>query len=121
MTKDIKHITPVGDWVFIDIFDKGRPPKKIGDKTLYFLEDDTISGNPLTDNAVSGQHPGIRPRYAKVLAVNEKSKEAGLAVGDTVLCDYGKWTRKMNVPGLKDDEFVWTIRHQDILTIVEEN
>jgi hypothetical protein len=98
----------------VDIIDRDNTQKQLGNgKVLHLIADDTFGPH----NPMSGeQHSGIRPRWARVLAVGPEVDQ--IAPGDLVLCDYGKWSRGIPLgrDGLELVRF-WRIRVGDILLV----
>lgn len=108
-------VRPTHDSVFVDIVDREVTQKQLGNgKVLHLLGDDTFG---LHDPTSGTQHSGIRPRWARVLAVGPET-HGDVALGDLVLCDYGKWSRGIPLgrDGLELVRF-WRIRVGDILLV----
>ena len=108
-------IHPTHDGVIVDIIDRDVTQKNLGDgKVLHLIADDSFgSHNPVT----GGQHSGIRPRWARVLAVGPDVYDR-VQIGDLVLCDYGKWSRgfPLGRDGLEVVR-VWRIKVTDLLLV----
>jgi len=84
-------IVPLPGQLLVDIFDRGNKEIKLaGGKKLWLPSDDDMKG---VQNAVDHRHPGIRPRFARVLATSTEAEEAGISVGDEVLIDTLEWSR----------------------------
>lgn len=101
------NITPIKDWVFIEIVDKGERKTKAG----IIIPDDDF------------KESGMRPRICKVLAVNQNSIDCGLTPGDHVIIPHGEWTRKLgkaeNVDGSGETDF-WAVLNTKIEMIIED-
>lgn len=69
-------IRPLKGKVIAEIIDRGERKSAGG---VVLLSDD-------------GKDAGIRPRWFKVVAVHEDTKDFG--VGDYVLVEHGRWTRE---------------------------
>src|SRR4051812_36515447 len=110
-------IRPIHDGVFVDIVDRDVTQKDLGNgKVLHLIADDDFGFH----NPMSGAtHPGIRPRWARVLAVGPEA-EGIVNAGDLVLCDYGKWRRGFSLgrDGLNTVK-VWWICVKDISVVSE--
>src|SRR6185437_12792757 len=65
------------------------------------------------------KHRGIRPRFANIIALGNDALEDGLRMGDRVLCDTMKWSRKIPFQrdGLGSSLCFWRISIDDILLI----
>ena len=109
-------ITPLNDGVLLDIYDDGEIPMMVGGIRFYTISDVALDSPHARDGHT--KHPGIRARWALVVAVSDKAEqEAGLKVGDKVLCEHGRWT-----PGFTYDSSrkkAWWIKHTDILLVDE--
>lgn len=105
-------VRPTHDGVFIDIVDRDVTKKDLGGgKVLHLIADDGFSG---PHNPMMHQHPGIRPRWARVLEVGPDVDE--VAVGDLVLCDTLKWGRRIPLGRLNETTvYFWNIKVTDIL------
>lgn len=108
-------VRPMYNGVFIDIIDRDITTKDLGNgKVLHLLNDDAFTGphDPMTST-----HPGIRPRWARVLAIGPKC-DGSVKLGDLVLCDTLKWSRK--IPLGRDGQTVvyfWSIKEEDIIMV----
>lgn len=72
-------IEPLKNWIIIDIEDRGGG--------------ETASGIILVDDDF--KEWGIRPRWARVLAVGPKAREADIEPGGYVLVDHLDWSPKI--------------------------
>jgi len=112
-------ITPTHDGVIVDIVDRDVTQKQLANgRVLHLLPDDTFGAH----NPTSGiTHSGIRPRWARVLAVGPEV-QGEVAVGDLVLCDYGKWSRgfPLGRDGLEIVR-IWRIKVTDISLIAPDS
>lgn len=88
-------VHPLKGRVLIDIFDTGEETIKLGGKDFILLGDNDLKSHHKT---VEAKHPGIRDRWATVLAVSDQAEEDGLQLGDTVLCEKLTWSRKIPHP-----------------------
>jgi hypothetical protein len=113
-------VRPTHDGVFIDIVDRSVTQKDLGGgKVLHLISDDSFEG---PHNTMSHTHPGIRPRWARVLGVGPDVNEDDVKVGDLVLCDTLKWGRKFPLgrDGL-EIVYMWRISVGDILMVNAES
>jgi hypothetical protein len=78
--------------VFIEIYDTGDKVIQVGGKDFYILTDNDIAAK--WHNPMGGTHPGLRSRWAEILAVSKSAYESGLRPGHHVYCEQLKWTRK---------------------------
>lgn len=119
MTKNILPIRPLRDNLFIDIIDRNVTTKTLkGGHVLHLLSDDDIDQ---VHNSMHGKHPGIRPRWARVLGIGPEVQDKignDIKLGHLVLCDTLKWSRKCPLGriGLEIIYF-WKININDILLI----
>jgi hypothetical protein len=112
-------IRPTHDHLFIDIIDRDVTKKDLGGgKVLHLLADDTFGLDRPHDPALA-KHPGIRPRWARVLEVGP-DVEGDVKPGDLVLCDTLKWSHRIPLGrvGLEIVYF-WRININDILLVNE--
>lgn len=114
MAETMIGIKPLHDRLLVGIYDSGETTMMIGGKKFYLLSD-TSAG---MDRNVEVKHPGIRPRWAIVLAVPDELVGQGVSVGDKVLLDELKWSRGINA-GVNEDGRgnVWSIPFEDILLV----
>lgn len=108
-------LRPTHDGVIIDIVDRNVTQKDLGDgKVLHLISDDSFVER--VHNAMDHKHPGIRPRWARVLAVGPDTTE--VQPGDLVLCDTLKWGRKFPL-GRDNGQvvFIWRIEEKNILGV----
>jgi co-chaperonin GroES (HSP10) len=114
MSKSLIGVTPLHNRVLVGIYDDGDTTMQLGGKT-FFLLDDTNFGN---DRDTHTKHPGIRPRWAMVLAVSNKVHEVGdVSVGDKVYLDKLTWSRGVNAPIDGGSHKVWSVDVEDILVV----
>lgn len=112
---DILPVRPTHDFLFIDIVDRDVTKKDLGGgKFFHLLSDDTF-GPARPHNPVVGQHPGVRPRWARVLMIGPEAK-GDVNIGDMVLCDTLKWSHgiPLGKDGVKPVLF-WRINVNDVL------
>lgn len=111
-------IRPLHKGVFVDIVDRDVTQKDLGNgKVLHLIPDDVFGAHDPTSGVT---HPGIRPRWARVLEVGSEAADL-VSVGDLVLCDYGKWSRKFSIGRVGDQiYYVWWISVDDI-SIIDRN
>lgn len=110
-------VRPTHDFLFIDIIDRDVTMKDLGNgKVLHLLSDDSF-GPSGPHNSMNASHPGIRPRWARVLAVGPEA-EGDVEIGQKVLCDTLKWGHGIPLgrDGLKQVNF-WRINVNDILVV----
>lgn len=79
----------IGDKVIVTDLDNGEKKTKAG---VIILDDSTVA---------AGER-GIRPRWARVIAVGPEQKD--VSEGDWVLLEHGRWTVGQNLD-LGDGEF----------------
>ena len=104
--------------ILVDIYDDGAQTVSLGEgkKPLILLPDDTF-GRDFDNASEYSRHPGIRPRWAMVVATTEHAEKAGIKVGDKVLMDTMKWTRGVEyVEGRR----VWSIEVEDVLLVDDD-
>src|SRR5258708_2612002 len=86
-------VRPTHAGVIIDIIDRNVTQKDLGGgKILHLLSDDSFVER--VHNSMEHKHPGIRPRWARVLAVGPDVEDDDVKIGDLILCDTLKWGRK---------------------------
>jgi len=101
----------------VNIYDTGEGTIDLGGgKKLILLNDVSFADNHLTSSQSS--HPGIRPRWAVVVAVNQYAKDLGINLGDKVLCDTMKWSRgfEYDASGNK----TWRVPVEDIMLVDDD-
>ncbi len=118
----ILPVRPRHDFLFIDIIDRNVTMKDLGGgKVLHLLSDDDF-GPHRPHNPTEARHPGLRPRWARVLEVGPDVNADDIKPGDLVLCDTLKWTH--GIPygrlGLATVCF-WRINVNDILLVDESS
>lgn len=114
MSESLINVRPLGKFILVDIYDDGEETVDLGNGVKFIMLNDTNFGR---DRDLSQEtHPGIRPRWAKVVATPDDDQETGLAVGMKVLLDTMKWSRGVYYDG---DKKVWRIPIEDVLGIDE--
>lgn len=105
---------PVGDFVLLYIYDDGYETLDLGNgKQLVIGLEDT---DFLTrGHGVDSKHPGIRGRWALVVADNKHANKLGVQTGDKVFCDELRWSRGVLVGAA--GQRIWKIPPTDILAI----
>jgi len=100
------NIFPLGDAIFVDLFDDGSNVINLGNgKKFYLLSDANFGPDTFHKNtSMTHKHPGIRPRWGRVIAVNPKS-EATVKIGDKILIDTLEWSAPCPVPGRTERKF----------------
>ena len=116
MPEDMK-LRPVqdekGTLITVDIYDDGEQEYEIAPgKSLILLDDSTIEKDP-RKNPTDRRHPGIRPRWAIVLATTPYAQKLGIEEGQKVLCDTMKWRRGIYVSD-NTNRRVWFISADDV-------
>lgn len=110
-------LNTLGKFILVNIYDTGEGTIDLGGgKKLILLSDVSFADGNLTSSQSS--HPGIRPRWAVVVGVNQYSKDRGINVGDKVLCDTMKWTR-----GFEYDNHgnrAWRVPTEDIMLVDDD-
>lgn len=110
------NVFPLGNAVYIDLFDTGEGVIKMGNKKFFLLHDNTFGQDTFhKDTSKTHKHPGIRPRWARVIAVNEESEEI-VQIGDRVLVDTLKWSAPCPLPGHTNRKF-YRVAVEDIMGI----
>jgi hypothetical protein len=110
-------IRPTHDFLFIDIIDRNVTKKDLGGgKFLHLLSDDSFGQGP--HNPMDARHPGVRPRWARVLEVGPEAEDEGVEPGNLVLCEALKWSHGIPLgrDGLKMVNF-WRININDIMLV----
>ena len=110
-------IRPRHDFLFIDIIDRDVTTKDLGNgKVLHLIADDSF-GPDRPHNPINARHPGVRPRWARVLMIGPEA-EGDVEPGDLVLCDTLKWGHGIPLGrcGLNMVYF-WWINVKDILVV----
>lgn len=106
--------------ILVDIFDKGGAALVLkSGQQIWLPSDEGIHG---VQKDHGNTHPGIRPRWARVLAVSEEAAEMGISLGDMVFCDTLKWSRRLpyaSFPG-KEPLYFWRMLLPDVLLIDSE-
>lgn len=111
-------IYPIRDDVLVVIYDDGSHQIDIGGGKKIQLLVDTEFSDPRR-NTVDQRHPGLRARWAYVVALSEYAKDTiGLKLGDKVLCDQLKWSR--GCPVDNSGRRFWRIPADDILAIDDD-
>ena len=109
---------PIGDWVFIDLYDDGETVTKMGDYNWIWIGDDKFGSEDLVQGRdYDNTHRGIRPRWGLVVGVSDKAAE-DVQVGQKVLCDQMKWTRGFQYDRDSNAK-LWAIKAEDILMVDE--
>lgn len=115
-------IHPIKDWVLVDIYDTGSEAismkSSTGKTVKLWRPSDSDFGFAGMKRPYDSSHPGIRGRWARVMAVNEHSEKIGLRCGQKVFLDQLKWTRGF-VHDPQKKLKVWGILHTDILLVDE--
>lgn len=111
-------VTPLHKGVFVNIYDDGIWPIQLGSKTFYSLPDtdfgpDSIYGKTTT------KHPGIRPRWARIVAVSNEAEEAGFRIGQKVLLEHLDWSRAAWVGNQMNQKF-WRVDYDKILGVDDD-
>lgn len=114
---EFQHLSCIGvrplRGCFIDIYDTGDAVITVGGKPFYLLGDNHLKSH---HNTMEAKHPGIRPRWAEILAVSQKAYDEGLRVGMHVLCEQLKWTQKLWNRADTGKPMSW-IDHNDIMLV----
>ena len=99
----VKGIKPIQDHVLVT--------------DLYFGEQRTKGGIIVRDD--NGTARGVYPRWARVYAKGPKNKEE-YNVGDYILIEHGRWTRKMDVDIDGEEITLHRVDIDAILAVSEE-
>ena len=105
--------------VLVDIYDDGGQTVSLGKgkAPLILLPDDTF-GRDFDQASEYSRHPGIRPRWGRVLATTKFAEKLGIKVGDKVLLDTMKWSR--GVVYDEDGRKLWRIKADDVLVVDDD-
>jgi len=71
-------------------------------RDMYFGEMKTAGGIILNNDDAKGH--GVKPRWAKVFDIGPTQKNLEFGVGDWILLEHGRWSRKIKIAD-GDDEF----------------
>lgn len=115
-TETIIRVRPIEGFVLIDIYDRGMRimSNRATGSNIILPSDDMI--DDMRRHQVDSKHPGIRPRWGRILAVSQEAKEAGLHVGDDILADTLKWSRGVNYARVKGQtRKFWRLAVEDVL------
>ena len=118
MGKTIMGHRPLGDYMLVNIFDDGDTTIDLGGGVEFIMLSDSMFGEDHMKRSVDDSHPGIRPRWAMVMATSDQAEEFGINIGDKVLCEQMRWSR-----GFEFDDCgrrVWRILPDNILGIDED-
>jgi hypothetical protein len=112
-------VKPLHDNLFIDIVDRNVTTKLLNSgHVLHLISDDYVDG---VHNSMSGKHPGIRPRWARIIGIGPKVYDKvskGIELGNFVLCDTLKWSRQIPLGRIGlETVYFWRINVDDILLI----
>ena len=104
--------------ILVDIYDDGAQTVSLGEgkKPLILLPDDTF-GKDFEKASEYSKHPGIRPRWAMVVATTDHAEKMGIKAGDKVLLDTMKWTRGVEYT---EGRKVWSIEAEDVLLVDDD-
>ena len=108
-------LKPLHDRVLVFIYDDGDTSIDLGDGKRLIIGINDTNFDSLHD-VTEGRHPGIRPRWAMVIGINETTPDF-IKVGDKVYLDQMKWRR--GIPATNDGHRVWDIAAEDILVVDE--
>ena len=87
-------VLPLHYNLLVLIYDTGANVLSFGDKQFYVMEDFKLDKETMKRYDVQNHsHPGIRPRWAKVLAVCEGAEDVGVKIGSKVLLEQLEWSR----------------------------
>jgi len=113
-------VFPLGDAIYVDIYDTGAKQINVGKGKFIITLHDTDFGTDTfhKNTSKTHKHPGIRPRWARVIATNEESEKT-VKVGDKVFLDELKWSAPCPIPGYPDRKF-YRIETKDILAVDDE-
>jgi len=109
---------PLGDYMLVNIFDDGDTTVDLGNGVKFIMLSDSMFGEDHMKRSVEDSHPGIRPRWAIVLATSDLAEEFGIRVGDKVLCEQMRWSRGMEFDN--SSRRVWRILPDNILGVDED-
>lgn len=91
MTDSLVGMRSVQDYILVIIYDDGNRAITLPDgrQLIVGVKDTDFD----THNSADSSHPGLRPRWALVVSINERAKQLGIALGDKVLCEQLEWSR----------------------------
>ena len=113
MPENLVPFRPIQDRVLVYIYDDGTSSLDLGNGTRLITglrDTDFDSLHDVSD----GRHPGLRPRWAMIIGVNEHTPDF-LQLGDKVLLDQLKWRR--GVFAGEAGRKIWDIPVEDILLV----
>ena len=111
-------VLPLKDAVFVDLYDTGASQIKIAgtNKVIHLLHDTDFGPDTFHKNtAKSHKHPGIRPRWGRVIATNPTSAKT-VKIGDKILIDTLEWSHACPIPGYPERKF-YRVETKKILLI----
>lgn len=115
MSESRVGLTPLHKGVIVDIYDDGSIPLALGGFELLMLDDSMLSNSVFTGRDGKTPHKGNRHRWAIVLGVSDEAEQAGLKIGDKVLCERNEWTPHFEFGS--DRRKLWWINHEKIIGV----
>lgn len=111
------NVRPVGKFILVDIYDDGNRAITLGGKKFFLLDDSTFGKGKQFSSET--EHPGIRDRWALVLATCDYAEKCGIHVGDKVYLERLEWSRGV-VYDKKTGKKMWRIDTDKVLGIDSE-
>lgn len=112
-------LEPMANGVLVNIYDDGGKSIKIaGGVDLIVHSDDKFGAGTIGADAKKS-HRGLRPRWAKVLAVSPECKQFDIKVGDKVFIEQLRWTRCITTDPTTGDK-VWRVSVDDIMGVDDD-
>lgn len=113
------NLEPMKNGVLVNIYDDGGKSIQLaGGVDLIVHSDDRFGAGTIGSNSKE-THRGLRPRWAKVLAVSPECEQFGIKVGDKVLLEQLRWSRTICVDPNTGDK-VWRISVDDVIAVDDE-
>jgi hypothetical protein len=113
MNDSLVGLHSVQDNILVVIYDDGNKSVTLPDgrKLVVGLTDTDFDQHSNVDST----HPGLRPRWALVVSINERAKQLGITLGDKVLCEQLEWSRGFHFD--MSGRRLWRISADKILAI----
>lgn len=113
MKDSLVGLHSVQDYILVVIYDDGNRSITLpnGDKLIIGLTDTDFDQH----KSVDATHPGLRPRWALAVSINDRAKQLGIELGDKVLCEQLEWSRGFHFD--MSGRRLWRIPADKILAI----
>jgi hypothetical protein len=101
MSYDVKHVKvkAIRDWVLVT--------------DMNF--DETVLASGLVLRSDNGKSHGIHPRWGKVYCIGPQQLDVN--VGQWILIEHGRWTRKMRINDGDGDKDIWRVDTNGIMAV----